>query len=218
MVVTHSYTPTYARARALCCDYVRAERAPRVHGVHEGPWSMLGMHVAHFRPMCPCASPPGRISVSASACAPLSEPYYVPHVPTRFDVWSSRGGKPERTLGEHPQVLIGCLYTFRPPVWLNANERGPALSASWWNGPGATITISWAVSLTLCKAITLFFSRGLSADFRRAELALGRGRQKAKRTRWRLYKIKYGVLCSSACFPLGNPKRAPSQNSKPPLV
>ena len=82
--------------------------------------------------------------------------------PTRFDVWSSRGGKPERTLGEHPQVLIGCLYTFRPPVWLNVNERGPALSASWWNGPGATITISWAVSLTLCKAITLlglFFAR-----------------------------------------------------------
>ena len=68
---SRTYTPTDARTRALCCDDVRAERAPRVRGVHEGPWSMLGMHVAHFRPMCPCASPPGRISVSASACAPL---------------------------------------------------------------------------------------------------------------------------------------------------
>ena len=50
---SRTYTPTDARARALCCDDVRAERAPRVRGVHEGPWSMLGMHVAHFRPMCP---------------------------------------------------------------------------------------------------------------------------------------------------------------------
>ena len=35
---THSYTPSDARAaRALCGDDVRAERAPRVRGVHEGP-------------------------------------------------------------------------------------------------------------------------------------------------------------------------------------
>ena len=94
-------------------------------------------------------------------------------------MWSSRGGKPERTLGEHPQVLIGCLYTFRPPVWLNVNERGPALSASWWNGPGATITISWAVSLTLCKAITLFFAR--TSGVRSWPLAAGPPKSKCKK-------------------------------------
>ena len=32
--------PSDARAaRTLCCDDVNAERAPRVRGVHEGPWS-----------------------------------------------------------------------------------------------------------------------------------------------------------------------------------
>ena len=27
---------------------MRAERTPRVRGVHEGPWCTLGVHVAHF--------------------------------------------------------------------------------------------------------------------------------------------------------------------------
>jgi hypothetical protein len=36
-------------ARALCFDGVRAERAPRVRGVHEG---LRDAHVAHFRPIC----------------------------------------------------------------------------------------------------------------------------------------------------------------------
>ena len=50
---TQSYTPSDARAaRALCCDDVRVERAPLVRGVHDGPWSTLGVHVAHFCPMC----------------------------------------------------------------------------------------------------------------------------------------------------------------------
>merc|ERR1712086_1219622 len=50
---TYTYTPSDARAaRALCFDDVRAERAPRVRGVHGGLRGMLGVHVAHFRPMC----------------------------------------------------------------------------------------------------------------------------------------------------------------------
>ena len=50
---TYTYTPSDARgARALCFDDVRAERAPRVRGVHEGLRGALGVHVAHFRPMC----------------------------------------------------------------------------------------------------------------------------------------------------------------------
>ena len=49
----YTYTPSGARAaRALCCDDVRAERAPRIRGVREGLRSALGVHVAHFRPMC----------------------------------------------------------------------------------------------------------------------------------------------------------------------
>ena len=44
--------PDTRAARALCGDDVRAERAPPVRGVHEGAWSTLGVHSAHFRPMC----------------------------------------------------------------------------------------------------------------------------------------------------------------------
>ena len=52
-MLAHSYTPSDARAtRTLCCDDVNAERAPLVRGVHEGLWIMLGVQVAHFRPMC----------------------------------------------------------------------------------------------------------------------------------------------------------------------
>ena len=81
---SHSYTPSDARAtRTLCCDDVNAERAPRARGVHEAPWSTLGVHVAHFRPMCLTAwNNPRRLT-----CPIMSRTG-----PTRFDVWSSRGG------------------------------------------------------------------------------------------------------------------------------
>ena len=50
---TYTYTPSDARAaRALCFDDVRAERAPWVCGVHGGLGGALGVHVAHFLPMC----------------------------------------------------------------------------------------------------------------------------------------------------------------------
>ena len=62
---------------------------------------MIGVHVAHFRSMCLThGSPPGTNSLRRP-----TSPIYVPHGPTRFDVWSSRGGRPERTLGEHPHAL-----------------------------------------------------------------------------------------------------------------
>ena len=95
--IHYSYTPSDARAaRALCFDDVHAERAPRVRGVKETPWSMPGMHVAHFRPMCLTAwnslRPPKRPIMSRTG-------------PTRFDAWSSWGGRPERTLGGRPRAL-----------------------------------------------------------------------------------------------------------------
>ena len=94
---THSYTPSDARAaRPLGFDDVRAERAPRVRGVHEGLRGMLGVHVAHFRRMC--------LTARNSLRHPTS-PITSRTGPTRFDAWSSRGGWPERTLGELPHVL-----------------------------------------------------------------------------------------------------------------
>ena len=77
---------------------MNAERALWVRGVHEGPWSALGVHVAHFRPMC--------LTAWNSPRHPTS-PIMSRTGPTGFDVWSSRGGRPERTLGEHPHVLGG---------------------------------------------------------------------------------------------------------------
>ena len=75
----------------------------------------LGVHVAHFRPMCLTARnslrhPTGPITSRTG--------------PTRFDARSWRGGRPERTLGEHPHVLGGrvvCrkavdLVSFMPPA------------------------------------------------------------------------------------------------------
>ena len=73
---------------------------------------MPGVHVAHFHPMCLTTRnglrhPKGPIMPRTS--------------PTRFDAWSSRGGRLEWTLKEHPHVLgarvisrsgvVGCLYT-----------------------------------------------------------------------------------------------------------
>ena len=82
---SHSYTPSDARAtRTLCCDDVNAERAPRARGVHEAPWSTLGVHVAHFRPMC--------LTAWNSACATLRALLCPARAPTRFDAWSSWGG------------------------------------------------------------------------------------------------------------------------------
>jgi len=109
----YTYTPSDARAaRALCFDDVRAERAPWVCGVHGGLGGALGVHVAHFHPMC--------LTAWNSPRHPTS-PITPRTGPTGFDVRSSRGGRPERTLGEHPHVLgarvisrsgvVGCLYT-----------------------------------------------------------------------------------------------------------
>ena len=91
------YTPSDARgARALCCDDVNAERAPRVRGVKETLWGVPGVHVAHFRPMC--------LTARNSLRHPKS-PVMSRTGPTRFDAWSSRGRRPERTLRGHPHVL-----------------------------------------------------------------------------------------------------------------
>ena len=84
----YSYTPSDAHAaRALCGNDVRAERAPRVRGVNETLWGVPGMHVAHFGPMCLTAwnslRPPKRPIMSRTG-------------PTRFDAWSSWGGRPEK--------------------------------------------------------------------------------------------------------------------------
>ena len=77
VVRTQSYTPSDTRAaRALCCDDVRVERAPLVRGVHEGPWSTLGVHVAHFCPMC--------LTARNSVRHPKS-PVMSRTCPTRFD-------------------------------------------------------------------------------------------------------------------------------------
>ena len=96
---SYTYTPSDARgARALCSDDENAERAPRVRlrGLNETLWSMPGVHVAHFRPMCLTAwnslRPPKRPIMSRTG-------------PTRFDAWSSWGGRPERTLGGRPRAL-----------------------------------------------------------------------------------------------------------------
>ena len=49
---TMTYGPSFARTRRPPRgDDVRAERAPRVRGVHEALWGMPGVHVAHFNPM-----------------------------------------------------------------------------------------------------------------------------------------------------------------------
>ena len=89
---------------------VHAERAPWVCGVHGDLGGALGVHVAHFRPMC--------LTARNSLRHPKS-PIMSRTGPTRFDARSSRGGRPERTLGEHPHVLgariisrsgvVGCL-------------------------------------------------------------------------------------------------------------
>eukprot|EP00964_Phaeocystis_antarctica_P097865 scaffold63929_cov65-Phaeocystis_antarctica.AAC.3 len=65
-----------------------------------------------------CASPPGTARATLRALPVMSRTG-----PTRFDAWSSRGGRPERTLGEHPHVLgrhVVCrkglnLVPFIPP-------------------------------------------------------------------------------------------------------
>ena len=80
--------PLGARAaRALCFDDVRAERAPRVCGVHEGLRGTLDVHV----PRRPFSSDvPHRLEQPT----PPYEPYYVPHGPH----------------GVRRVVLVGVLY------------------------------------------------------------------------------------------------------------
>ena len=57
---------------------------------------MPGVHVAHFCPMC--------LTTRNGLRHPKS-PIMSRTSPTRFDAWSSRGGRPEWTLGGHPHVL-----------------------------------------------------------------------------------------------------------------
>ena len=57
---------------------------------------MPGVHVAHFRRMC--------LTARNSLRHPKS-PIMPRTSPTRFDAWSSRGGRPEWTLVGHPHVL-----------------------------------------------------------------------------------------------------------------
>ena len=57
---------------------------------------MPGVHVAHFCPMC--------LTTRNGLRHPKS-PVMPRTSPTRFDAWSSRGGRLERTQGEHPHVL-----------------------------------------------------------------------------------------------------------------
>ena len=123
----YSYTPSDAHAaRALCGNDVRAERAPRVRGVNETLWGVPGMHVAHFGPMCLTAwnslRPPKRPIMSRTG-------------PTRFDAWSSWGGRPERTLGGRPRVL-GRRVVCRKGVQLVSFMPHPHALASWEWGWG----------------------------------------------------------------------------------
>ena len=57
---------------------------------------MPGVHVAHFCPMC--------LTARNGLRHPKS-PVMSRTSPTRFDAWSSRGGRPEWALGGHPHVL-----------------------------------------------------------------------------------------------------------------
>jgi len=57
---------------------------------------MPGVHVAHFFPMC--------LTTRNGLRHPKS-PVMPRTSPTRFDAWSSRGGRPEWTLVGHPHVL-----------------------------------------------------------------------------------------------------------------
>ena len=114
----YTYTPSDARAaRALCCDDVNAERALWVRGVHEGPWSALGVHVAHFCPMCLTAR---------NSLRRLTSPIMPRTGPTRFDVRSSPGGRAEWALGEHPHAPGG-----RVAAWLGAGDRTGRDRAGW---------------------------------------------------------------------------------------
>ena len=70
--------------------------APSVPHEFVGSRGMPGVHVAHFRPMC--------LTAWNSLCRPTC-PIMSRKGPTRFDAWSSWGGRPERTLGGHPHVL-----------------------------------------------------------------------------------------------------------------
>ena len=106
---------------------MRAERAPRVRGVHEGLRGALGVHVAHFRPICLTA----RMNSPRRPTSPITSRT----APTRFDARSSRGGRPERSKAadywcrlhdEIPQIVrwqlpIVCVPS-KPPIVLS--QRG----------------------------------------------------------------------------------------------
>ena len=85
-LITTTLTPPRPSPFAAAAD-VRDERAPRVRGVHEGPLSTLGVHVAHFRPMClthrvytgtACAAP------RALLCPARTPRFEGPHVEPRL--------------------------------------------------------------------------------------------------------------------------------------
>ena len=94
---------------------MNAERAPRVRGVKETLWGVPGMHVAHFRPMCLTA----RNSLRHPKSTVMSRTG-----PTRFDAWSSRGRRPERTLRGHPHAL-GARVISRKGVYLVSFHAPP---------------------------------------------------------------------------------------------
>ena len=59
---------------------------------------MPGVHVSPI--FARCASPTARNGLRHPKSPVMSRTS-----PTRFDAWSSRGGRPEWTLGGHPHVL-----------------------------------------------------------------------------------------------------------------
>jgi len=112
---------------------------------------MPGVHVAHFYPMCLTAR--NGLRHPKSPVMPRTSP-------TRFDAWSSRGGRLEWTLGGHPHVLgrrvvrwkgWGC--PFMPPARARARcvcGRGCALP------PGGERTQSHGGACRVCKLCALF--------------------------------------------------------------
>ena len=91
--------------------------------------------------------------------------------PTGFDVWSSRGGKPERTLGKHPHVLGGRVVCRKA---VDLVSLPPARAGALWvpgggglcvGAPGHTPTEPLGVHPHSCQCVArvLLFS---SADHR----------------------------------------------------
>ena len=105
---TPSYKFTSTRLRTLtpppphapCAPLALTTCAPSVPHATAGLTSPSGECSACASPIfVESASPPG------TACAALRALFLLCTGPTRFDARSSRGRRPERTLGEHPHVI-----------------------------------------------------------------------------------------------------------------